>query len=471
MSEQQDHEHMDEAAEETDEGVKVAVPEFVAGKDNPFASDLLDRGQRVKLLCDFARSVSDHAVIAVDGEWGTGKTAFLKMCKAYLEQQEVRVAEFNAWTESYTADPVFNLASALAAVVKKDRLANFLDKAQALVSAEKTKTVLAAVVGEFPGGEVLKAAVGPSSKNQDFPTDLISYRNAVREFQKALTEEAAEDYGPLVVLVDEVDRCLPMQVVEYLGAVHHLLAVPGVVAVLAINLEETANGLEAVYGTTYGSERYLQRFFDLRMSLGETADRDGLYALVAQLRKHLEIEVEADANSGYVDGLLSTTALATGGALRDMERVAQALRWTMAAGLDPEGSWHINNPEEYAECVRAALGLVILRHLDPEGYRQFIDEKTSPHSVMLRLRDQLSGAEPELPSAGFALTAFFDVLGGQTGGEMVTEDQFQEIAALYGFQHLRETYSHYSGLRQRVGRHLNDRTAKIVLAAVEMTTG
>ncbi len=43
------------------------IPEFVTEKDNPFASDLLDRGQRMRLLCDFARSVSDYETIAVDG--------------------------------------------------------------------------------------------------------------------------------------------------------------------------------------------------------------------------------------------------------------------------------------------------------------------------------------------------------------------------------------------------------------------
>ena len=51
MSKQQ--EQVDEPAEEVDEGVRIAVPEFVADKDNPFAGDLLDRGPRVRLLVRF----------------------------------------------------------------------------------------------------------------------------------------------------------------------------------------------------------------------------------------------------------------------------------------------------------------------------------------------------------------------------------------------------------------------------------
>ncbi len=463
MSKQRKEEGMEEATEGVSKTVKIAVPEFVAEVASPFANDLLDRGPRVRLLCDFGRSVSDHAVIAVDGGWGTGKTAFLMMCKAYLEQQEVRVAEFNAWTESYTADPVFNLASALAEVVEEDRRAKLLGAAKAIVVAAGKNLPLKV-------GEVVTEAAEAIAQDQAFPNGLPEYRNCVRRFKKALEQEAEKADGPLVVLVDELDRCLPQQVVEYLGAIHNLLAVPGVVVVLAINLEETAKGLEAVYGSAYGSERYLQRFFDLRMSLPGATGSDDLSGLVNHLREHLEIEVEADTSRGYIDGLLTTTALATGGALRDLQRVAQALRWTMAVGLESAASWRINSPERYAECVRAALALLILRHLDPEGYRLFTEAKANPHSAMLRLHSHLLGAEPESAHAAFAMTAYFDLLSAETGGNQVTEEQFQEIADLYSFQNHRETYSRYNSFRQQIMRHLNGQVPQVVLAAVEMTT-
>lgn len=460
MSKEQ--ERMEESTEEVSKAVKIAVPEFVADKEDPFANDLLDRGSRVRLLCDFARSVSDHAVIAVDGGWGTGKSAFLGMCRAYLEQQEVRVAEFNAWTESCTADPVFNLASALSEVVEKDRRAKLLGAAQAIgVAAGKNLP--------FKIGEVVAYAADAISNDQAFPNGLPEYRDCVRRFKEALEQEACGADSPLIVLVDELDRCLPQQVVEYLGAVHNLLAVPGVVVVLGINLDETAKGLEAVYGSAYGSERYLQRFFDLRMSLASKMEGDDLSGLINHLRMQLGIEIEADASRGYIDGLLATTALATGGALRDLQRVAQALRWTMAAGLDSAKTGSVSSPERYAECVRAALALLILRHLDPEGYRLFTGAKVSTHSVMLRLHSHLLQAEPDSAHAAFAMTAYFDSLAGETGGDLVTEEQFHEVADLYSFQNRRDDYSRYARFRQQVGQHLGHTVVRVVLGAVEMT--
>ena len=461
MSRRQEQERMEEATEEVDTAVRIAVPEFAADKEEPFANDLLDRGARVRLLCDFVRSVSDHGVIAVDGGWGTGKSAFLRMCKAYLEQQKVRVAEFNAWTESYTPDPVFNLASALTEVVEKDRRAKLLGAAKAIgVAAGKNLP--------FKIGDVVADAAEAIAQDQEFPNGLPEYRDCVRGFKEALEQEVDRADGPLVVLVDELDRCLPQQVVGYLGAVNNLLAVPGVVVVLGINLDETAKGLEAVYGSAYGSERYLQRFFDLRMSLGNSLGSDYLSGLVDHLREHLGIEVEADERGGYIDEWLAITAHATGGTLRDLQRVAQALRWTMATRFDSAAASRIDSPERYAACVRASLVLLILRHLDPEGYRLFIEAKASPHSVMKRLHSQLQDLESESAYTAFAMTAYFDLFAAATGGDRVTEDQFQEIADLYALENRPEAYSQYLRFKESIEWHLNHGVRPLVLAAVEM---
>jgi len=464
MSRRQEQERMEEATEEVDTAVRIAVPEFAADKEEPFANDLLDRGARVRLLCDFVRSVSDHGVIAVDGGWGTGKSAFLRMCKAYLEQQEVRVAEFNAWTESYTPDPVFNLASALTEVVEKDRRAKLLGAAKAIgVAAGKNLP--------FKIGDVVADAAEAIAQDQEFPNGLPEYRDCVRGFKEALEQEADRADGPLVVLVDELDRCLPQQVVGYLGAVNNLLAVPGVVVVLGINLDETAKGLEAVYGSAYGSERYLQRFFDLRTSPTSKTVRDELPDFVFSLHKHLGIEIGAPVSGPNIYERLLATAQITGTALRDVQRVAQALQMTMAAGFRASAAQIGNTPERYAECLQAALALITLRHLDAEQYRLFTEAKASTHSVMSQLSSQLMVAERESAYTAIEMAMHFDSLAAATGGQRITEEQFQEMADLYSLQDRRDDYSGYNVSRQRIMRYLNDQTAQIVLAAVEMTTG
>ena len=462
MTELQDQEHMDETADGVGVGINIAVPEFLADKDDPFAGDLLDRGPRVTMLCDFARSVSDHAVIAVDGGWGTGKTAFLRMCRAYLEQQEVRVAEFNAWTESYTTDPVFNLASALTEVMEKDRLAKLLEAAKAIGMAAGKNL-------PFRVGAVVADAAETIGQDEAFPNGLPEYRDCVRRFKEALVQEADKADGPLVVLVDELDRCLPQQVVEYLGAVHNLLAVPGVVVVLAINVEQTANGLKAVFGGAYGSERYLQRFFDLGISLDGAVDTDGLLPLIRLLRGHFGDEVESAGSPEYIDYLLSIPALASGGALRDVQRTGQALQLTAAVGFGQKSGMSVRDQGGLTQRLLVALALLVLRQLDHKLYRQFMEGEKSAFEVMVDLHEQLPAHDLHLSHSIRAFTAYLDVLGDALGTPAITEDQYKAIANLNGLQGDLGDYKSYGNLLESVRGHFWARTAKQVLAAVEMT--
>ena len=460
MSKQQDHEHMEDAAGEVDEGIKIAVPEFVVDKDNPFAGDLLDREPRVRLLCDFASSVSDHAVIAVDGGWGTGKTAFLRMCRAYLQQQEVRVAEFNAWTESYTADPVFNLASALAELVDSTNRGKFLEVARA---------VGLAAVREVPFGEIVAAGVEAIEDDEGFPNGLSEYRECVRRFREELTREADRGSGPLVVLVDELDRCLPEQVVAYLRAVHNLLAVPGVVVVMAINSEQTANGLTAVYGTGFDAGRYLQRFFHLGVSLEGAVDTDGLLPLIRQLRSHFGDDVQPSESADYFDYLLSIPAMSSGGALRDLQRVGQALQLTAATGFGQKSGMNVRDQEGLTQRLLVALALLVLRQLDHKLYREFVEGKKGAAEVMVDLHDRPPENEVRLSFAARAVTAYLDVLGDALGKPAITESQYQEIASRYGHSGSPGGYRGYCEFRESVHWHLHAATSRQVLAAVEMT--
>ena len=67
------------------------------------------------------------AVVALDGGWGTGKTAFLAMSMAWLQSEhEIPVAGFNAWTQGHTQMPLLDLVSALS--TKQDTAADKLKK-------------------------------------------------------------------------------------------------------------------------------------------------------------------------------------------------------------------------------------------------------------------------------------------------------------------------------------------------------
>ena len=67
-----------------------------------------------------------------------------------------------------------------------------------------------------------------------------SYRNAVDEFKEALQGFASsgEDGRPLVIFVDELDRCRPDFALDVLEKVKHVFDVSSVFFVFAVNKEE-----------------------------------------------------------------------------------------------------------------------------------------------------------------------------------------------------------------------------------------
>ena len=95
--------------------------DFQTTPEDPFANDTLGRQEHVKAVCGTIAEMDGPAVVALDGGWGTGKTAFLAMCTAWLRSEyETPVVEFNAWTQRHIQTPLVDLVSALSAHNKHD---------------------------------------------------------------------------------------------------------------------------------------------------------------------------------------------------------------------------------------------------------------------------------------------------------------------------------------------------------------
>ena len=75
---------------------------------------------------------------------------------------------------------------------------------------------------------------------------------------------------PMIVIVDELDRCRPSYAVEMLEVIKHFFDVDNVLFVLAVNRSQLDESVKTLYGTTGDPESYFRRFFDaeLRLPLG-----------------------------------------------------------------------------------------------------------------------------------------------------------------------------------------------------------
>ena len=260
-------------------GIHAQPREIDVPKDNPFKHDLLDRREAVETLTHLVANLDGPCVLAVDAAWGAGKTTFLRIWTQHLRNQGFPVVEFNAWETDYSEEPFVTLSTELTEGFRlgKTKLpgdtANELKKA----SLEVLRCVVPGgirfaashfpVVGAEAGHVAASFAEERLSRYSEARTSVKGFRSVLHNMAGALSE--ANGNFPLIVAVDELDRCRPSYAVELLEVAKHLFAVDHVVFILAVNCEQLAHSVKALYGNDFDAEGYLRRFFDVDCQLPE----------------------------------------------------------------------------------------------------------------------------------------------------------------------------------------------------------
>ena len=227
------------------------------------------RSESVEILTHLVGDLEGPCVLAVDAAWGTGKTTFLRIWEQHLRNQGFPVVEFNAWETDFSGDPFVALSTELTKGLPKY---GGLD-AQIDATKEAAKEVLLraglGTIRVASGGVLdLTPLLG---KGRDRLTAYEEAQESVRKFRAALQDMARELSAhkghPLIVMIDELDRCRPSYAVELLEVAKHLFSVDHVVFVLAVNRAELMHSIRALYGNGFDAEGYLRRFFDLDFRL------------------------------------------------------------------------------------------------------------------------------------------------------------------------------------------------------------
>lgn len=93
------------------------------------------------------------------------------------------------------------------------------------------------------------------------------FRQNMRELVTAIEQKDGAGRPPLIVIIDELDRCRPNYAIRMLEEIKHFFEVPGVVFILGLHGGQLSKSVSAVYGAEFDSEDYLRRFFTRRIEL------------------------------------------------------------------------------------------------------------------------------------------------------------------------------------------------------------
>ena len=258
-------------------GIRIHPREIEIPESDPFKYDLLQRKQPVEILTHLIGSVEGSCVLSVNAEWGNGKTTFLKIWAAYLRKQGFPVVEFSAWETDFAQDPFVALSAELLQGLRSSNAKDIDNKIKNVEKKMKevlrqvtpmlTRVIIASSLSVIPhiGPALADEAEAMLSKYQKAQDSIREFRKIFQEMVNDLAQ--ASDSCPLVVMIDELDRCRPSYAIELLEIAKHLFTMDHVVFVLAINRSELSHSLRVLYGERFDAEGYLQRFFDIDFQL------------------------------------------------------------------------------------------------------------------------------------------------------------------------------------------------------------
>lgn len=123
--------------------MKIKHAEIVIDLQNPFESCKLDRQKYAKVLTGLIDAYADGFVLAINSEWGTGKTTFIKMWRQYLINKEFKTIYFNAWENDFDSNPLVAIMSELKTLTGQDSSERFKSLLQK--GAVLTKNILPAI--------------------------------------------------------------------------------------------------------------------------------------------------------------------------------------------------------------------------------------------------------------------------------------------------------------------------------------
>jgi len=414
--------------------------------DNETKIDMLNNRAIAKTVAELILECDDRPIsIGVHGDWGAGKSSILAMVEDALSEQKdgIECIRFNGWKHQGFEDAKIALMSAIVSELVEKRKPS--EKANDIfkklwkninwlsVAKAAGGVAFSAATGIPPIGllsnlmENLKGSVADKEKVSNAIESVGEYLTDAKvfednslakeftEFQKSFAELLEESkIKKLVVLIDDLDRCLPNVTIETLEAVRLFMFSKSTAFVIAADeamieyavrnhFPDLPDDSDIKTGFEY-SKRYLEKLIQVPFripALGEI--ESGMYITLLLIGSCLK------EDSTEFDKLLSV-------AIDKMKKPWENLGFTIEQLKKSLGDKYTEVSNEITVSNQIADILAKNTQGNPRKIKRFIN--------MLLLRDKIAGAR------GFGDSIQIPILAKLMLAEYFFVDEYKKIAAL-----------------------------------------
>ena len=263
-----------------------------AKEKNDIPVDLLGRQEIVDRIMKILEVISEKkssCTFALNGAWGTGKTFVLNMLMNQLweyHSDKYIVFYYNCWQYDYYEEPLIAIVAAmLDSLDEETHLLPENIRAEVKVGIDFAKKSLKKIAIELVKNKIgvdftealsavdayqqaLDNEEQAKEDNRSFDV-FYSFKKAIKNVQEEIQKLAEE--RTIVVIVDELDRCLPNYAIKVLERLHHLFTgIENVSVVLGIDKDQLNNTIIQIFGGKRDISKYLHKFinFELPLDIG-----------------------------------------------------------------------------------------------------------------------------------------------------------------------------------------------------------
>lgn len=283
----------------------------------------------VKGLVNFLKGTVTPMTVALQGEWGSGKTSLMYKLKDELCDASDALYDavwINTWEYSLMADSAQALLKIVAKMVTATESNGFnVSKARGILS-------------NLAKG-VAKTALGVGTNDTsiiDAVTDIFTSggESSIGQLQAELKKNieyrfAHSDKRGIIFFIDDLDRLNPAVAVELLELLKNIFTIDGCIFVLAIDYDVVVKGLKGKYGElTDKNEREFRSFFDkiIQVPFAMPVSNYKPEGFIVSALESIDYINDSDArDKRFMEHILWTTKMTVGNNPRAIKRLTNIL--------------------------------------------------------------------------------------------------------------------------------------------------
>lgn len=391
--------------------------------DSPAVQDSFNISKYINGLVNFIKSCNTPMTIAVQGDWGTGKTSIMTMIKNELRNSKnLNLVWFNTWQFSQ-----FNLGDKLPLTM----LNKLVNEVSSNKESENFKYIKKAMVGVADAilGHISGGALEVSSFLDNEENLFEAIERLKESFQKLVNEKAGDD-GRVIIFIDDLDRIEPERAVELLEVLKIFLDCEKCIFVLAIDYSVVTRGVKVKYGNDF-SEGKGKSFFDkiIQVPFKMPVGSYDISLYVKKCFEDIEMEVEEETLPQYINLIKHSI----GNNPRSMKRLFNSFLLLSNISDSEILEDSLNKQILFALlCMQSSYELIynyiIEKRLDLDG--EFFSELKNEKNDIFK---KIEMNEKEISQFTRFMENFYNLLDKDGDGEINKEDEMEVFRKVLNF--------------------------------------